>query len=59
MCPSEIVSAFLYAQLEMLDPIAQRRRQIYNYYREHLEPLDQVGLVRLPHVPDGRLRWHP
>lgn len=50
--PSEIVSAFLFAQLEMLDPIAQRRRQIYHFYREHLEPLEEAGLVLLPHVPE-------
>jgi len=50
--PSEIGSAFLYAQLEMLDPIAQRRRKIDHFYREHLEPLEEAGLVELPHVPE-------
>ncbi len=50
--PSEIVSAFLYAQLEMLDPIAERRRQIYELYFNKLEPLARDGALRLPHVPE-------
>ena len=51
--PSEIASAFLYGQLEMLDQIAQRRRQIHQFYRRHLEPLEAEGLVRLPLTPEA------
>ena len=50
--PSEICSAFLFAQLEMFDTISDRRRQIYQYYRHHLKPLAAEGLLRLPHVPE-------
>jgi dTDP-4-amino-4,6-dideoxygalactose transaminase len=50
--PSEVCCAFLYAQLEMLDAITQRRRQIWNYYAEHLRPLEDDGLLRLPRVPE-------
>jgi dTDP-4-amino-4,6-dideoxygalactose transaminase len=50
--PSEICSAFLYAQLEMLDSIAERRRSLYHRYRELLNPLAEDGLLRLPHTPD-------
>ncbi len=50
--PSEICSAFLYGQLELLDPISQRRRAVYETYRTHLLPLEQEGLVRLPRVPE-------
>lgn len=50
--PSEICSAFLYAQLEMLDSIAERRREIYQYYRQHLKPLAVEGLLRLPYTPE-------
>jgi len=50
--PSEICSAFLYAQLEMLDAISERRREIYQFYRHHLKPLEAAGLLRLPHKPD-------
>jgi dTDP-4-amino-4,6-dideoxygalactose transaminase len=49
--PSEICCAFLYAQLELMDSIQERRRSIYEYYREHLTPLEQEGLLRLPRVP--------
>ncbi len=50
--PSEICSAFLYAQLEMLDAISERRRRIYQFYRKHLKPLEAEGLLRLPVTPE-------
>jgi dTDP-4-amino-4,6-dideoxygalactose transaminase len=50
--PSEICCAFLYAQLEMMDAITERRRKIYRYYEEHLRPLEKEGLLRLPQLPD-------
>ncbi|MHC4176797.1 MAG: dTDP-4-amino-4,6-dideoxygalactose transaminase [Planctomycetota bacterium] len=49
---SEICCAFLYAQLEMLEGIASRRRAIYKVYRSLLEPLEDEGLLLLPHVPE-------
>lgn len=51
--PSEINCAFLFAQLEQMDLISRRRREIYEYYRTHLEPLQQDGLLRLPLIPEG------
>jgi len=57
--PSEICSAFLYGQLEMLDPIARRRREIYRFYRHQLKPLEDEGLLRLPHLPeDCKSNYH-
>jgi len=50
--PSEICSAFLYAQLEMLDTITERRRRIHQYYFQGLKPLETEGLLRLPRVPE-------
>jgi dTDP-4-amino-4,6-dideoxygalactose transaminase len=50
--PSEICCAFLYAQLEMFEEIADRRRAIYEVYRSGLEPLEADGLLRLPHTPE-------
>lgn len=50
--PSEICSAFLYGQLEMLDAIAERRREIYREYRRRLKPLAAEGLLRIPYVPE-------
>jgi dTDP-4-amino-4,6-dideoxygalactose transaminase len=49
---SEICAAFLYAQLELLDTIAERRGKIYQLYHERLKPLEEQGLLRLPHVPE-------
>jgi dTDP-4-amino-4,6-dideoxygalactose transaminase len=51
--PSEICSAFLYAQLEMLDSISQRRQELYHCYHRHLRPLAAEGLLELPHVPEN------
>ncbi len=48
--PSEIVAAFLWAQLESLDRIQARRRQIWDYYNEALSPLARRGLFTLPLV---------
>lgn len=50
--PSEIVSAFLFAQLENLDDIQQRRIALWNYYYRALEPLANMGAFRLPVLPD-------
>src|SRR5262249_49217673 len=50
--PSEIVGAFLYAQLEQLGAIADRRRAIYQFYRRQLKPLEAEGYLRLPCIPD-------
>lgn len=49
--PSDIIAAFLYAQLENLDPIQSRRKQIWNRYLELLEPLKAKGLLELPVIP--------
>ena len=49
--PSEISCAFLYAQLELLEWIAERRRNIYHFYLDQLAPLESCGLLRLPKIP--------
>jgi dTDP-4-amino-4,6-dideoxygalactose transaminase len=51
--PSEICSAFLFAQLELLDAITERRRKIFENYRELLAPLEAEGLLQLPACPEG------
>ncbi len=50
--PSEICSAFLYGQLEMLDPIAVRRQEIYQAYRHRFKRLEAEGLLQLPFRPE-------
>ncbi|MBO0357359.1 dTDP-4-amino-4,6-dideoxygalactose transaminase [Hymenobacter sp. BT186] len=49
--PAEINAAFLWAQLEELEIIQQRRQAIWARYFAELQPLAQLG-VRLPFVPD-------
>ncbi len=49
--PSDIIAAFLYAQLENLDDIQQRRKQIWDTYQAGLAPLAAQGKLRLPHLP--------
>lgn len=46
--PSEILAAFLYAQLERMDEINQRRQEIFKYYYEALTPLAGKGVLSLP-----------
>ena len=50
--PSEITAAFLYAQLEQLEPIQQRRTALWNRYQEALQPFAQEGNIILPALPD-------
>ncbi|MGB0930047.1 MAG: dTDP-4-amino-4,6-dideoxygalactose transaminase [Chitinophagales bacterium] len=50
--PSEIVAAFLYAQIEELPQIQQKRKAIWQRYFEGLQSLQQQGKLQLPHIPD-------
>jgi dTDP-4-amino-4,6-dideoxygalactose transaminase len=49
--PSEISAAFLWAQLEQLETIAHRRRELFTRYLAGLAPLEARGLLRLPRIP--------
>jgi len=49
--PSDILAAFLYAQLEAREQIQARRWRVWEYYYEHLEEWAQDHGVRLPVVP--------
>ena len=51
--PSEILAAFLYAQLERRDEIQRRRLAHWHAYREALAPWAEATGVRLPIVPEG------
>ena len=50
--PTEIVSAFLFAQLENLDNIQNKRRDLWNTYFYNLRPLEEAGKVLLPSLPE-------
>jgi dTDP-4-amino-4,6-dideoxygalactose transaminase len=51
--PSEIVAAFLLAQLEELDQITAARVVLWNRYHEAFAALERNGVVRRPMIPDG------
>lgn len=48
--PSELTAAFLFAQLESLDVIQKRRRDLWNLYYKLLYPLKEAGKIKLPAV---------
>ncbi len=50
--PSEINSAFLYAQLESLDVIQARRKHIWSLYKEGLAEFVKRGMFAFPDIPD-------
>lgn len=50
--PSEIVAAFLWAQLEHLEEIQNKRKAIWNQYWEGLQPLKEKGILKLPIIPN-------
>lgn len=49
--PSDILAAFLYAQLQARESIQSKRERIWNYYEEHLRDWAIDYGVRLPSVP--------
>ena len=51
--PSDLNAAYLYAQLEKMDEINEKRRAIFDYYHEHLAPLEEKGLIERPYLPEG------
>ena len=49
--PSELIAAFLYAQLEYLKDIQNKRKLLWNYYFESLKHLEEQKLLKLAYVP--------
>ncbi len=50
--PSDIIAAFLFAQLENLENIQNKRKEIWNYYYKVLKSLEEKGYLKLPYLPD-------
>ena len=50
--PSEIVAAFLYAQLEHLEEIQTKRISLWNQYRDGLQDLLPDVKIGLPFIPE-------
>lgn len=49
---SDILAAFLYAQLEKLDEIQESRLFVWNTYYNNLKEFEDAGVIRLPVIPD-------
>jgi len=49
--PSEIIAAFLWAQLENIEIIQNKRKQLWNAYYERLQPLADKGFFKIPVIP--------
>lgn len=51
--PSELIAAFLWAQMEEADAITRRRLDIWDSYHDSFEALETQGNIRRPIVPAG------
>ena len=49
--PSDMNAAYLWAQLQAADDVNNNRLATWNAYQEAFLPLQQAGLLDLPHVP--------
>ncbi|SEQ17979.1 dTDP-4-amino-4,6-dideoxygalactose transaminase [Lachnospiraceae bacterium NE2001] len=49
--PSDILAAYLWAQLEIADEIYDRRMTLWNRYYDELKPLLDRGILELPIIP--------
>lgn len=50
--PGELIAAFLSAQLDEADRITRERLASWQRYHQFLEPLETIGLIRRPIVPE-------
>ena len=57
--PSDVLAAFLFAQLEHRKQIQSSRRRIWNYYRDQLREWAGKNGAKLPFVPEHcEQAWH-
>ena len=50
--PSEVIAAFLWAQLENMGHIQNRRKAIWEQYHNGLVELEKNDYIKLPEIPD-------
>jgi len=50
--PSDIIAAFLYAQLENLNDIQKKRKYIWDYYFKYLKEFSEKGFFKFQKLPD-------
>jgi len=51
--PSDLIAAYLWAQMEDAEDITARRLHLWNTYHEALEPLEDQGLLKRPVIPES------
>lgn len=51
--PSDLNAAYLWAQLEVTDEIFNNRIKSWKMYYEILKPLEEIGVIDLPIIPEG------
>lgn len=57
--PSDILAAFLYAQLEDMEKILLKRKSIHNFYQSKLVGLEKKGNIKLPRISsDEKINYH-
>jgi len=57
--PSDILAATLLAQLEGMETITARRRELFETYAQLLSPLEHLGRLQLPFIPaDCMTNYH-
>jgi dTDP-4-amino-4,6-dideoxygalactose transaminase len=49
--PSDILAAYLFAQLEAREHVLAQRKRVFEYYAEHLQAWAQAHGARLPAIP--------
>jgi dTDP-4-amino-4,6-dideoxygalactose transaminase len=50
--PSELIAAFLFAQLENIETIQAKRKSVWQLYYDGLKKLEAQGIVKLPYIPE-------
>ena len=51
--PSDILAAYMYPQLLIMDEMREDRVNSFNEYYKQLEPLKNEGIIDLPTIPEG------
>jgi dTDP-4-amino-4,6-dideoxygalactose transaminase len=49
--PSDIISAYLYAQFENIEKINKKRMEIWHEYHNFFEKYEQLGYINRQHIP--------
>ncbi len=51
--PSDIVAAYLYAQLRNSDEIQRKRLYLWNKYNDFFKNFEDLGLIKRPYIPEN------